>query len=129
MLVSHGYATVLACPPGHPTLTNERKIFLAGFAVLLVIIVWMFMRVERLEDGMSSQSQSSNTSNQSQSLPKAYATQAALDLRQSQRQNSLRATQQAEDARQREMWDNFNRNQDALREASDAQLRKFLEVE
>ena len=39
-------------------MTNERKIFLAGFAVLLVIIVWMFMRVENLEKEMSSQYQS-----------------------------------------------------------------------
>ena len=39
-------------------MTTERKIFLAGSAVLLVIIVWMFMRVENLEKEMSSQYQS-----------------------------------------------------------------------
>ena len=39
-------------------MTTERKIFLAGFTVLLVIIVWMFMRVENLEKEMTSQYQS-----------------------------------------------------------------------
>ena len=39
-------------------MTNERKIFIAGFAVLLVIIVWMFMRVENLEKEMTSQYES-----------------------------------------------------------------------
>lgn len=65
-------------------MTTERKIFLAGFAVLLVIIFYMFTRVELLENGMNTQSQSSNTSTQSQSSPtnnaKVLATQAAVDL-------------------------------------------------
>ena len=37
-------------------MTSERKIFITGFAVLLVIILWMFMRVENLEKEMTSQS-------------------------------------------------------------------------
>ena len=86
------------------TMTTERKIFLAGFAVLLVIIFYMFTRVERLENGMNTQSQSSNTSTQSQSFPtnnaKVLATQAAVDL---QRAMEYQQRQRLEQERQFEL--------------------------
>ena len=59
-------------------MTTERKIFLAGFAVLLVIVFYMFIRLERLEEELASQSESFDASTQSQSSPtnnaKALAT-------------------------------------------------------
>ena len=85
-------------------MTNERKIFLAGFAVLLIVVFWMFTRVERLENGMNRQSQSSNTSTQSQSSPtnnaKVLATQAAVDL---QRAMEYQQRQRLEQERQFEL--------------------------
>ena len=37
-------------------MTTERKIFLAGFAILVVIISYMFVRIERLEEDLPNQS-------------------------------------------------------------------------
>ena len=85
-------------------MTNERKIFLAGFAVLLVIIFYMFTRVERLEEEVTSQSESFDASNQSQSSPtnnaKVLATQAAVDL---QRAIETQQRQRLEQERQFEL--------------------------
>ena len=98
-------------------MTNERKIFLAGFAVLLIVVFWMFTRVERLENGMNRQSQSSNTSTQSQSSPtnnaKVLATQVAVDL---QRDREYQQRQRLEQERQfelRRQSDNLQATQEA----------------
>jgi len=99
-------------------MTNERKIFLAGFAVLLVIIFYMFTRVERLEEEVARQSESFDASTQPQSLPmnnsnnganaEALATQATWDL-----QRAIE-TQQRQDAERR-----YNDSVQATRTAYD----------
>ena len=102
-------------------MTTERKIFLAGFAVLLVIIFYMFTRVERLEEEVARQSESFDASTQPQSLPmnnsnnganaEALATQAAWDL-----QRAIE-TQQRQDA-ERRYNDSVQATQTALYEWS-----------
>ena len=61
-------------------MTNDRKIFIAGFAVLLVIIVWMFMRVENLEkETLKSQQQFRMDLNQAKAGADATATSVAYE--------------------------------------------------
>ena len=101
-------------------MTDERKLFIAGFAVLLVIIFWMFTRIERLEVEVANQSISFDAGNQPQSLPtnnaKALAAQAALDLQRAiepqRRQDAERRYSDSVQATQTAM---FERNQQRMR--------------
>lgn len=68
-------------------MTNERKIFLAGFTVLLVIIVWMFMRVENLEKEMTSQYESQQQQRQRDQQNTFYAATASARQAEVDRRN------------------------------------------
>jgi len=69
-------------------MTNEQKIFIAGFAVLLVVIFYMFTRIERLEEEVAGQS------TQASDLQHAIKTESNNRYRENQ-QAKAEATSQA----------------------------------
>jgi hypothetical protein len=69
-------------------MTNERKIFITGFTVLLVLIFYMFTRIERLEEEVAGQS------TQASDLQHAIETESNNRYRENQ-QAKAEATSQA----------------------------------
>jgi len=77
-------------------MTTERKIFLAGFVMLIVIILYMFARIERLEEELPNQSRISPQSSTSYDKfgDPAWQWQQLEQQRQSQEIDRLRSEAQ-----------------------------------
>jgi hypothetical protein len=92
-------------------MTNERKIFIAGFAVLLVIIVWMFMRVENLEKETTNQLESQ----QQQIYECQHAILLAPKLRSSNRHLEEECSSHYETDPERPSWKRLKGSENWLR--------------